>query len=109
MALIIPTSNVSPHYRQVTRVDGVDLRFFFDWNGRRARWMVSIFVPDTDEPILVGRTITDGWPLNLRSRDARLPRGFFIAYDQGGAKKDPGFAELHASGRTPLFFVPVEA
>ena len=109
MAVIIPTATNLPHYEQVTRVEGRDLRFRFDWNGRRKRWAVSIYAVETGDPILVGRTIVDGWPLNLRARDARLPSGVFMAYDPSGSRVDPGFTELHASGRAPLFFVPDEA
>lgn len=107
--VIIPTSIEHAHYDQVTEIEGVPYLFRFDWNGRRARWVVSLYEADTGAPILVGRTIVDGWPLNLRARDERLPKGVFMAYDPSGSGIDPGLTELSASGRTPLFFVPDEA
>ena len=109
MTVIISTSGELPHYDQITEVEGVPYRFRFSWNGRRARWTMSLYEADTDAPIIVGRTIVDGWPLNLRSRDARLPNGVFMAFDPAGSRVDPGFPDLAETGRTKLFFVPAEA
>ncbi len=106
MALVLSTSREHPSYRQVTVVDGRAYLFRFAWNARRARWLVSIYEAETEDPILLGLTIVDGWPLGRRSRDPRLPAGSFVAYDPSGSGLDPGFGDLHAEGRSPLFFVP---
>lgn len=109
MTVIISTSDELPHYDQTTEVEGVPYRFRFSWNSRRARWTMSLYAADTDAPIIIGRTIVDGWPLNLRSRDARLPKGVFMAFDPAGSRMDPGFADLAETGRSRLFFVPESA
>jgi hypothetical protein len=106
MAIFLSTSREHPAYRQVTVVDGVAYLFRFSWNGRRERWTVSIYESESESPILLGLTIVDNWPLGRRSRDPRLPAGVFMALDVSGSGVDPGFADLHADGRSPLFFVP---
>ena len=107
MTVIIQTSTREPSYEQTVTLDGRVLRLAFDWNGRQRRWKVSIYDGATGLPIRLGLTLVDGWPINRRVRDARMPHRFILALDPGGSGLDPGISDLGIGARSQLYAVPV--
>lgn len=107
MTVIIQTSTREPSYEQTVNLDGRSLRLTFDWNARQTRWKVSIWDASTGEPIRLGLTLVDGWPVNRRVRDSRMPPRFLLALDPSGSGIDPGVSDLGIGARSQLYAVPV--
>lgn len=108
MTVIIQTSTTEPNYEQTVTLDGRVVRFAFDWNARQRRWKVHIYDAASGDPIRLGMTLVDGWPVNRRVRDDRLPPRFFLALDPSGSHLDPGISDLGIGARSQLYAVPVD-
>jgi len=108
MTIIVQTSTREPSYEQSVTIDGRVLRLTFDWNARQERWKVSIWDASSGEAIRLGLTLVDGWPINRRVRDSRMPPRFLLALDAGGSGLDPGVSDLGIGARSQLFAVPAD-
>ena len=103
---VVPTSDQYACYSQITEIGGRAYLLRFDWNGRRGLWTLAIYDAESEDRLLVGRTLVDGWPVNMRSVDARMPDRWLMCFDLSGSGLPPGFSDLGPGGRSQLYVTP---
>jgi hypothetical protein len=104
MSLIIPTLNDgTAHYTQQNQLDGEVFNFHFDFNSRDDCWYMSIHDID-DSPIkgCMSRRCITNWPLTIRSRDPRRPKGQLLVISVSG--EPPGLYDLGEGGTAWLHY-----
>lgn len=101
--LILPTQSDNPRYTQTVTLSDVAYRLHLEWNERAEAWFLGIATSD-GTPLLSGRRVVVGWPLNFGASDPRLPRGVIEAIDLQGMDLDPAYGDLGT--RVVLAFTP---
>lgn len=106
MPLEIPVSNEDPFFKQTTNLDGRDYILRFQYNQRMCCWYMSIFDED-DEPITVGRRLSEGVIIGRHVRDERMPPGQIMVIDMQSSRtegpRDPGRYDLGTRHRLAYF------
>ena len=80
-------------YRDTINLGGVILTLDLEYHARTDDWWVS-FLDEEAQPIVTGRRVVTGWPLNLSVYDDRMPQGFFLAVREGAGAGDAQAGEL---------------
>lgn len=89
----IPITANDPSFKIRTILEGVQLVFRFDWNGRDIRWNISIY--DTSEnPLVLGLPLNINTELLERFEIAGLPPGLLMLYDTSGKNVEAGRDDL---------------
>jgi hypothetical protein len=83
-------------YLDTINLGGVILTLALSYRVRTDDWWIS-FLDEESQPILQGKRIVTGWPLNIGVYDDRLPQGLFVALRLGEGESDARAGEL---GRT---------
>ncbi len=89
----INTSTTLTDYTQRTILDGREYVLHLRWNGRSAKWFLSVLDQD-ESPIVQGIKIVADFPLLESAVDDRLPPGVLLALDTTQEGRDPGLTEL---------------
>lgn len=80
-------------YLDTVTLDGVILTLGISYRVRTDDWWLSLF-DEEGQPLLQGKRIVTGWPLNVGVFDPRLPNGLFIALRLGESEADATAGEL---------------
>ena len=83
-------------YLDTVTLDGLILTVGLSYRVRTNDWWLSLF-DEEGSPLLQGKRVVTGWPLNIGVFDPHLPRGLFIALRLGEGEDDARAGEL---GRT---------
>jgi hypothetical protein len=101
--------NINPTFADQTQeivLGAAVYRLRLAWNTRMELWTLDLSTRAGD-PILSGIPVVLNYDLIGRFADARLPRGFIVAFDSTQSMATIGRLDL---GRTvPLLYVPLEA
>ena len=93
MPLVIPTFPSVALYVERVRLSGRDFLLTFDWNGREARWYLSIATAE-GVPIVSGIKLVCNWPLLRTNVSAERPAGELFCLSAEKSTEPPGFADL---------------
>lgn len=80
-------------YRDTVTLGGVILTLDLEYHQRTDDWWISWYDEEL-QPIVTGRRIVTGWPLNLSVYDDRMPQGMFLAVREGAGSDDARAGEL---------------
>jgi hypothetical protein len=93
MALEIVTRPELLAYRNTVTLGGVILTIDLAYHIRTDDWWIG-FYDEEGLPIVEGRRLVTGWPLNISALDERMPQGIFLAVRQGEGEADARIGEL---------------
>lgn len=91
-------------YRALYVLDGAIVNIDLFYSERCGAWYASLYTQD-GLPILLGRRVVAGWPINPGTRDARLPVGLFFCVNTGEDESDPGVVGLGTTSQ--IVYVPL--
>jgi hypothetical protein len=102
LTLFVPED--TPHFDQVTNLDGVEYLLQFRYNQREERFSVSIGSPDGT---IYHRSavIICNWPLFQDNPDPRLPPGMLMVIPSGNDDSPPTLGELGPGKRCELMYL----
>jgi hypothetical protein len=104
MAVVLTAQPVELQLDLELVIEGIPFILRLDWNERLARWCFGFW--RADQPVLVGRRLVPGVPMNNRYTGEHLPGGVFLSARLDGAQEPVGKDEL---GRAAfIFYVPRE-
>jgi len=101
----IPTRTDTPHWDQVTTLDGVDYTLGFRYNQREN--VYYLIVADALGTVLNGGIkLVSNLLLLQNVIDTRMPPGELIAQTYGANDASPGLGELGIGQRATLWYIP---
>ena len=98
----IPITATEPSFKIRTIIEDIELVLRFDWNGRDARWQLSILTA-TEVPLLMGLPLNINTELLERFEVPGIPAGRLLLYDTRGGTAEAGRNDL--GDRCRLFYV----
>lgn len=101
--IAIPTLTDTPHWDQITTLDGIDFQLGFRYNQREN--VYYLIIADTTGNILNGGIkLVSNWRLLTDFVDPAMPPGELVVFTTGPDDSPPGFGELGIGQRGTLYY-----